>query len=524
MKNQEIELKLTLPGGAAKVRPTTLRRLLGASAPAKTSVLETTYFDTPDSWLKGRGMALRVRHIGTRRIQTLKVPGGGLDGLQSYLEFESEIKGTRPLLSAINDAKLRQRLQRANIMAQLRPVFTTRFERAAWLVTRGDSQIEVALDIGSIDTKSAQAKHLRAPIAEIELELKSGQPVDLFHCAERLVEDVPARLGLATKAARGYALADGFKAEPVRAEPLELARKGTAGDAFGAIVRSCLDQLRANEAAIHESEDDEAIHQFRVAIRRFRATIGAYRELIDDGAHAAMSIDLRWLQRQFGPARDLDVLIAETLVPMQARLLGQTAVGPLLNVAKAARAEARRRAHQALDNPRYAVMLLQIYRLLLADDWRGRSAVAQFGLDRPVREFADEWLGKAHKRLVRLGGEHAELSEVELHRLRLLAKKMRYGAQAFASLYRAKRTDKYLLHLGAIQDHLGSLNDAVVGRHLLVELIGRLASERGLGAADINLLQGVVLGWQSRRISQDLAGFRATWEGFRAQKKFWAED
>lgn len=519
MKNQEIELKLTLPGGAATVRPATLRRLLGAHGPAKTSELETTYFDTPEYWLKSHGMALRVRTVGTKRIQTLKVPGGGPDGLQSYLEFETEIKGTRPILAAIGDAKLRRRLLRAGVMTQLRPVFTTRFERAAWLITRGESRIEVALDIGSIDAKAA-----KTPIAEIELELKSGEPIELFHCAERLAEDIPARLGLATKAARGYALADGTKALPVRAEPLELARRGTAGDAFSAIVRNCLDQLRANEAAILESEDDEAIHQFRVAIRRFRAAIGAYRELIDDGAHAAMSIDLRWLQRQFGPARDLDVLIAETLVPMQARLLGQTSIGSLLETAKVARAEARRRAHQALDNPRYAVMLLHIYRLLLTDDWRGRSAVAQFELDRPVRDFADKWLAKAHKRLLRLGGEHAELSEVELHRLRLLGKKMRYGAQAFASLYRAKRTEKYLLHLTAIQDHLGSLNDAVVGRHLLVNLIGRLTGERNLSATDTSLLQGVMLGWQSRRITQDLGGFQATWEGFRAQKKFWGED
>jgi triphosphatase len=518
MKNQEIELKLTLPAGAARLRPVALRRLLAAPSPARIQELETTYFDTPDAWLKNQGMALRVRRIGGRRVQTLKVPGDGLDGLQSYLEYEADIKGTRPILAAISDRKLQQRFARNGVLDTVRPVFTTRFERAAWLIKRGDSEIEVALDIGSIETKGR-----KTPIAEIELELKSGQPVELFHCAEHLAEDLPARLGSATKAARGYALAHDIKAEPVRAEPLELARKGSAGDAFGAIVRNCLEQLRANESAILESEDDEAIHQFRVAIRRFRAAIGAYRELIDDGAHAAMSIDLRWLQRQFGPARDLDVLIADTLVPMQARLLGQTAIGPLLETAKEARAEARRRAHQALDNPRYAVMLLQIYRLLLTDDWRGRSAVAQFGLDQPVRAFADDWLGKAHKRLVRLGGEHAELSEPELHRLRLLGKKMRYGTQAFASLYRSKRTEKYLLHLAAIQDHLGSLNDAVVGRHLLIELIARLSRERGLGATDVSLLQGVVLGWQTRRITQDLGGFQATWEGFRAQKKFWGE-
>jgi inorganic triphosphatase YgiF len=519
MKNREIELKLSLPDGGDGLRPAALRRLLGASKPAHLQELETVYFDTPDNWLKSRGMALRVRKIGRQRIQTLKVPGDAVDGLQSFVEFEAEIKAVRPQLEAINDAKLRRRFEKDRIFDKVRPLFTTRFERAAWLIKRGQSEIEVAFDHGEISARAA-----RLPIGEIELELKAGEPVDLFHCAERLVEDVPARLGMDTKAARGYALVEGLQAAPVRAVPMELPRKGRAGDAFAILVRNCLDQLRANEAAIAQSEDDEAIHQFRVAIRRFRAGIGAFRELIDDGAHAVMSIDLRWLQRQFGPARDLDVLIADTLVPMQMRLRTQKPIAALLETAETARAEARRQAHLALENPRYAVMLLQIYRQLLTDKWRGQSVEAAAGLNMPVRDFADAWLGRAHKRLVRLGGEHAALSESELHRLRLLGKKMRYGAQAFASLYPGKRTEKYLMQLGAIQDHLGSLNDAVVGRHLLVDLIGRLVRARTLSAQEIGLLEGIVLGWQSHRIAQDLGGFQETWEAFRAQKKFWRDN
>ncbi|WP_374652934.1 CHAD domain-containing protein [Dongia sp.] len=519
MTNREIELKLVLPEGGAKMRPAALRRLIGAAKAAIHHDLETTYFDTPDEWLKRHGMALRVRRNGNRRIQTLKAPGETVDGLQSFLEVESEIKGTRPTLSAVTDAKLRKRLEKEGIVERVRPVFTTRFERASWLIERGGSKIEVALDLGEIGARAA-----RVPIAEIELELKSGEPADLFICAERLAEDVPGRLGISTKAERGYALINGTQAIPVRAEPLLLSRKGSAGDAFSALVRNCLVQLRANEAAIEQSEDAEAIHQFRVAIRRFRAGIGAFRQLIDDGAHAVMSIDLRWLQRQFGPARDLDVLLADTLLPMQARLQGQMPIGALVEIAESARHEARRRAHLALENPRYAVMLLQIYRQLLTDGWRGRSDGAQGALGLPVHDFADIWLGKAHKRLVKLGGDHAQLSEPELHRLRLLVKKMRYGAQAFASLYRGKRVEKYLLHLGHIQDHLGSLNDAVVGRHLLVELIERLSKERGLSAQDTSALHGVVLGWQSHRIASDLAGFQSTWKAFRAQKKFWGED
>jgi triphosphatase len=514
---QEIELKLTLPDGAAKVRPAKLRRLLGAHSALRAQLLETTYFDSADGWLRRQGMALRVRHIGERRIQTLKVPSPGPEGLQSYAEFEQEIVGDRPVLSAIADQKLRRRFQRNGLMARLRPLFTTKFERTILLAQLDRSEIEVAIDHGHIACRAGET-----PIDEIEFELKAGQASDLFRCAEKLIEEVPGRVGFLTKAARGYQLALGIAPKPVRAVPLELARKATAGEAFEAIVQNCLEQLRGNEAPVLASEDDEAIHQFRVAIRRLRAAIGAYREFIDDGAHASLSIDLRWLQRQFGPARDLDVLIADTLKPMQGRLQGQTAIGPLVELAEAARVEARHRAHLALDNPRYAALLLQAYRLLLTGEWRGKSQESAAILDRPVRGFASALLAKRHKRLLRLGGAHAELSEADLHRLRLLAKKMRYAGQAFASLYSDKRTKRYLMHLGAIQEHLGSLNDAVVGRHLLVDLTRQLQSERAMPEGEVKLLEGVVLGWQSRRIAIDLADFPRTWEAFLKQKKFWS--
>lgn len=515
---QEIELKLTLPAGTAMVRPAQLRRVLGAGIASPTRHLKTTYFDSADGWLRRQGMALRVRHIGTARIQTLKVPQSGLEGLQSYLEYEQEIAGDRPVLTAISDADLRRRFQRSGLMARLKPLFTTNFERTTLVVKYEESEIEVALDHGRIDSNAGETS-----LAEIEFELKSGRPIDLFHCAERVVEEVPGRVGYLTKAARGYNLALGVEPAPVRATPLELDRKDSASEAFTALARNCLDQLRGNEAAVLAVEDDEAIHQFRVAIRRLRAAIGAYRACIDDGAHAILSIDLRWLQRQFGPARDLDVLIADTLLPMQSRLLSQTAIKHLVEIAETARAEARHQAHLALDNPRYATMLLQAYRLLMTGDWRAKSLTAASKLDHSVRPFANALLARHHKRLVRLGGAHANLSETDLHRLRLLAKKMRYAGQAFASLYGDKKTEKYLTHLGAIQDHLGSLNDAVVGRHLLVELIKRLQRDRNIPETEARLLEGVVLGWQSRRIADDLRDFPATWEAFLKQKKFWVK-
>ena len=538
----ETELKLLLPPDTAAsiLRRPALRRLLAPVAEAVAtaehpdagvepegepnlaglhrSKLESTYYDTADRWLSGQRMALRVRKIGRKRIQTLKAPAVGPDGLQNFHEIEAEISGDRPQLSAVTDPKLSRRLERENVWRRLRPIFETRFQRSAFLTEHGSSMIEVALDLGSI-----VAGGRRLPIAEIELELKSGEPGALYHLAEQLAlqlsEDVPVRLGAETKAARGYALAEGRDPEPHKATPITLSPEHSTEEAFVAIVNNCLDQLRANEEAVLSTEDDEAIHQFRVALRRLRAIVSAFRDLVNDDVQAMISIDLRWMQRQFGPARDLDVLIAETLQPIHNRLRGQPAFDQLIETAEAARAEARRAAHLAIENPRYVAMLIQFYRHLHSGNWRRASARARLGA--PVSDFARPLLQSRHKRLIKLGARYEQLPELELHRLRILAKKMRYAAEAFNSLFKPKATKKYIASLTAIQDSLGSLNDAFVSRQLLSALAQRLMVDRGMAAADANLLQGLVLGWQTARIDRDLSGFEGVWKNFAEEKRFW---
>src|SRR5262249_44385140 len=67
----EVELKLTVaPERAAAVRQLPLLREL-AEKRALTRQLETVYYDTPDRALARRGVVLRVRSIGRRRVQTI---------------------------------------------------------------------------------------------------------------------------------------------------------------------------------------------------------------------------------------------------------------------------------------------------------------------------------------------------------------------------------------------------------------------------------------------------------------------
>src|SRR3546814_3833396 len=74
-------------------------------------------------------------------------------------------------------------------------------------------------DLLVFDRGEAVAGDRKSPICEIELELKDGDPAALFALARRIDTVAPVRLGVQTKAERGYRLTGPvttmFKAEPV---------------------------------------------------------------------------------------------------------------------------------------------------------------------------------------------------------------------------------------------------------------------------------------------------------------------
>jgi triphosphatase len=75
MSDQEYELKLTLT-------PTALEELAKSPLLAtiaqkpKSTMLRSVYFDTPDFSLRKKGLVLRIRHDGSRSVQTARMPPG----------------------------------------------------------------------------------------------------------------------------------------------------------------------------------------------------------------------------------------------------------------------------------------------------------------------------------------------------------------------------------------------------------------------------------------------------------------
>ena len=518
--NQEIELKLgLLPEQLDRFQRHGLLRSL-AQGRAHTHHLVTTYFDTDELALRQSGAALRVRRTdGKDRLQTLKVPAAenGRRTAKSYLEYEAEIDSDAPDLSRIGCGEASALLAQTDLAKNLKPVFTTEITRRVLPVRMVDAEIEIALDVGEVRSGDRVMK-----ICEAEFELLSGHPARLTELALALHESLPVRLEQRTKASRGYGLATGNRPVPVKSQPLKLKRSMSVGEAIPAIIRDCMAHMLANEPAVIDGTDPEGVHQMRVGLRRLRAILALVRPLLAEDVAEYLREELRWLQQQLGPARDWDVFIAETLERLAAHRGASNGLGRTLRLADEARTEAYARARAAVVDPRFTAILLRAEVGLDRGLWMRSGKKARKALARPVAKFARAALKERERKLRKLGDRAAELSEAELHRLRIRAKNLRYVAEFFPGLFGRKRSRPYLESLREIQDVLGTLNDSVVGHDMMAELAARAADQKNTYRA-VSRVDALVTGWNLGRMEGDLARVPVVWKRHKACRRFWID-
>jgi triphosphatase len=251
-----------------------------------------------------------VRRIGDRLVQTIKAVRGSQ--LFERDEWEDEIADESPDLRLARDAALEPLVSR-KLWGRLKPVFETRVRRKTFCVCDGHRAIEIAVDRCRIDT----GEHAQ-PLCEIELELKRGAKAALLDLAREVVDALPARLSVKSKAERGFALLDGTETTALKAAPVELRPDMHAGDGLRVIGRSCLRQVADNAPAL-EASDPEGVHQMRVGLRRLRAAMSLFRDLLTDAQSAALKRELKWLTKELAPARELEVLVQGVVVPVRRR-------------------------------------------------------------------------------------------------------------------------------------------------------------------------------------------------------------
>jgi triphosphatase len=443
---QEIELKLDLaPQAAADF----LASDLAASEPF---ILErrATYFDTSDADLRAAGFSLRIRDDVQGRVQIVKAVGASAASLFARPKWEQNVEGDRPVLDDTTPIKafLGRRVE------ALEPLFEVVTERRRWSLAWEDARIEVALDRGDIVFGER-----RTPICEIELELVEGPPSALFSYARTLGRVAPLRLGVLSKAERGYRLL-GAAARAVKAEPVALTSDMSITGAFRIIADGCLKQFRLNEMLL-EGGGEEAVHQARVALRRLRSALWVFKAVLEDDAFGRMKDELKWLAGALGEVRDLDVLIRRCQDDALRKVLADS------------RETAFRAATADLDSPRARALMLDFADWLACGAWHGLVSTREIR-EQPVSDFAAAALDRLRRKVKKGGRDLVDLDDDARHEVRKDAKKLRYAAEFFGSLFGRKRQKRrhgrFLAALEPLQDQLGTLNDAAAMPALLARL------------------------------------------------------
>ncbi len=311
------------------------------------------------------------------------------------------------------------------------------------------------------------------------------------------------------------------KAPPAatKAERIELAKNASVDDAVAVVFAACLRHWTANEAAALSGLDPEGVHEMRVALRRMRAALSDFREIIPVAQVAWLKRETKWLLTSLGTARDWEVFLSELLAPVEAARPGDAGLAKLRMAAETEREKGHTRARRAIRSPRYSALLARMRRWLSTKSWRQGGNRTRKSFDEPAVKFAGRLLTKRHKAVLKLGRDFKKLSAQERHQLRIALKKLRYTAEFFRSLYQKKREKAYFRALAQLQNSLGHLNDIVVAEHLL----GRLSAARHDRRISDRLSDAarIVIGWYMRSASSSELQAKANWREFRHCDAFW---
>ena len=472
--------------------------------------LVSTYFDTPDHLLRRNGISLRERQVGKKRIQTIKAASNGVAVARA--EWEKRINGNAPDLRAARGTPL-QRLLSRKLKRDLDAVFSTHVHRTLVPLRPGQSRIELALDEGHI-----RAGLYSSPLAEVELELKRGSISDLFKTARTVAQLGPARLALKAKSQQGYDLITDRPTASVPAAKIVMPSKATLAAAFQAIGRSTLHHVAANEPAVLAGLP-EGVHQMRVGVRRLRAALWVFSDLLRCKQTESIRRDLKWLAGKLGQVRDLDVFLATHVKRLEAADPPIVGLGELVSELEYRRAVAAEAAKAAIASARYRLLVLNALEWIEDGAWlRLRPALRKQQIRPFAADLFDRRIAKAKKRAKNID----KLGVHDRHKLRIAMKKLRYSIYFFESVFDGPKSKKTLLCykdcLGRLQDSLGALNDIAVHQRMVTRLKTDIEDRR---SEPIAFAAGAVVGTERGETEKLLAAAERAARKLRRAGEFW---
>ena len=482
------------------------------------------YWDTPGWHLFRAGWTYRWRDRSGDRIMTLK-SRELRDGLvQKRREVERRVPafpqdGSHPLVAehvADRSGGLGS--------GDLRELFRVRTHRRLFGIRLPDGAlVQLGIDRTTITTDGPVKKLApgRMTFVELEIEMKEGHEESLRQLAVELQQRfglLAARLSKFERGLQTTGLSPPRASQrvlPASTPFVRMLQERAPGPADPAIhlAYGCLleqfEEMLVQEPRAWEGLDPEGVHKMRVATRRLRSALRAFKKVLPVSIRS-FNGEFKWLAAALGGVRDLDVAMGN-LPHFLSGIPPEDAAH--LNAYQQYLAdrwqEERRRLLACLTSRRYGRLKTGFAGSLA----RGPSARAMDTLGSiTIGDAAQLLIGKRYRVVLRRGREIISVSGDEsLHALRIQCKRLRYLLEFFRPTYGGLlKAD--ITRLKKLQDVLGDFQDACVAGQFLrhyAEGLPMRTSNRGQ-----LLALGQLIGSQDHRAARCRADFALAWERF----------
>ncbi|MDR3593067.1 MAG: CHAD domain-containing protein [Negativicutes bacterium] len=504
----EVELKLRLLDPKSWASVLTAPALTGLDASALESKrMEACYYDSSDQALQLAGVAYRIRLEGSQWVATVKAGGTSTGGLHQRQEWNVPVAEPVPSLEYFQQTEAEPLLTRVLGDNPLEPLFSTAFDRQTIELNVGDgSRVELAVDVGSI-----LAGDRDEPIAEVELELLAGNPTAVLQLGAELSRTVPLVVEPRSKYFRGLLLAgladDEHPAEEAGPPPFST----DAGSAVRILLTQQLHQVFVSLPLFLGSiEDAEAMHRFRIQLRRLRSLLSFAKPLADPEGYADWQSRLRDWSRSTNPLRETDVILAtwqEIATDGHLTLQPPAWLEMMLGTERTALAGT---LTESLAGGQATPLLLGFWAWLAgAESFPGadEQAWSEFALSR-----LSGWLDDMR----RLAKDLDPNDPMGIHGLRIQGKKLRYSLESLQ--LRDRKSRALLARLKRLQDSLGIFRDSQVLNDTLNSWLNTQASRVLYRDA------GILLGWTARTRQGAVRDYEKQWQRFKRAARRWQKD
>ncbi|MGH8998994.1 MAG: CHAD domain-containing protein, partial [Acidimicrobiia bacterium] len=303
--------------------------------------------------------------------------------------------------------------------------------------------------------------------------------------------------------------------------PAVFSRDATVAEAVRGAIAAAAVRITTHDAGVRTGEDPEDVHQARVGTRRLRSDLRTLGPLLDPGWVDHLRAEAGWFADQLGVVRDAEVL-AERLEREARKLAPEDAEGVAGLCARLAddREAGRARLLEAMNTPRYLALLETLVSAATAPVFAAPGVDSPTGADGghprpgtdPARWAAAEALPplvrkpwrKLRRAVEALG---AEPSDAELHRVRILAKRARYAAEAAAPVM-GRQASAFAGAVARLQTVLGDHQDACVAETWLRRHVPAARPAEAM-------LVGQLIGLQRAEAAQCRAAWPAVWKAAR---------